>query len=388
MFLPIGDSPNSPKTPWVTWSLITVNVLVFLLLLPLSFERVAGDDPDLQQYSELIAKERNIPAPTIAYHTTHLNLVQWNYGVKPGQFSFVDGFTSMFLHGGLMHLLGNMLFLWIFGDNVEHHLGSTGFLLAYLATGFAGALGDSLIRWGSMVPSIGASGAISGVLGLYFLWFPKNRVRVFVFLFPFFMNKVDFPARLVLGFYLIVDNILPLLISGGEGAVSHGAHVGGFLAGLALAAFTGFNGFSTPRTQAARDRGTPLDQRFRAALTNEDLDTASALLLRERDARRGLNALDKIQLGEALEQSLQPRKALSAYQRALRDHPADPYRGQAHVGAARVLLQSLSAPTAAYQHLYAALEENPTPGVEREARRLLHVLKNQVSRFPTNPHAN
>ncbi len=388
MFLPIGDSPNSPKTPWVNWFLIAVNVLIFLVMFPLSFERVAEDDPALQRYAELIAKERNIPAPTIAYHTTRLDLVQWDYGVKPGQLSLMDVLTSMFLHGGLMHLLGNMLFLWIFGDNVEHHLGPSGYLLAYLATGFAGALGDSLIRWGSMVPSIGASGAISGVLGLYFLWFPKNRVRVFVFLFPFFMNKVDFPARIVLGFYLIVDNILPLLFSGGEGSVSHGAHVGGFLAGLALAAFTGFNGFRTPKTKAPRDRGVPLKQRFREALINEKLDTASALLLHERESRNALNSLDKIELAEALEQSLQPRPALSAYQRALRDHPTDPNRCRAHVGAARVLLQSLSAPTAAYQHLFAALEENPTPRVEREARRLLQELKNQVSRFPTNPHAN
>ena len=101
-----------------------------------------------------------------------------------------------------MHLFGNMLFLWIYGDNVEYRLGRLAFLLWYLATGVAATLFFAVFALDSTVPLVGASGAISGVLGFYFLWFPRNTVRLFVFLFPFFMNVVAVPARIVLGVYL------------------------------------------------------------------------------------------------------------------------------------------------------------------------------------------
>ena len=142
----------------------------------------------------------------------------------------------MFMHGGWMHLAGNMLFLWIYGDNVEHRLGHVGYLVAYLAAGLAATLFFAMFVPNSQIPMLGASGAISGVLGFYFLWFPRNRIKVFVFLFPLLMTTLLIPSRIVLGVYLVIDNILPFLTRPVEGSgVAHGAHIGGFLAGLGLA---------------------------------------------------------------------------------------------------------------------------------------------------------
>ncbi len=231
MFLPIGDSPNLARTPWLTWILIGANVAIHLALWPLSFQAVDRQDPALAEYMAVLAAERGaVPA-----QVSRADLVRFEHGFKPSRMELADAFSSMFLHGGMAHLLGNMLFLWIFGDNVEHRLGRGRFLLAYLGTGVAAAMGDALLRWDSSIPSVGASGAISGVLGLYFAWFPHNRVRVFVFLFPFIMETIELSARFVLGLYLVVDNILPLLLSGGAGGISYGAHIGGFAAGWGAA---------------------------------------------------------------------------------------------------------------------------------------------------------
>ena len=149
--------------------------------------------------------------------------------------------TSMFLHGGFMHLAGNMLFLWIYGDNVEHRLGPARYLAAYLGTGMLATLSHAVLDFESVLPMVGASGAISGVLGFYFIWFPRNRVRLWIMLFPIFMQVVYAPARLVLGMYLIVDNLLPFLVTrgAGGGGVAYGAHIGGFVGGLAYAWWSG-----------------------------------------------------------------------------------------------------------------------------------------------------
>ena len=123
----------------------------------------------------------------------------------------MDLFTSMFMHAGFMHLLGNMVFLWVYGDNVEHRLGRVGFLFSYLLTGIAATLAFAGVAGNSGTPLVGASGAISGVLGLYFLLFPGNRVRVLVFL-GWFITTIMLPARIVLGIYVVIDNILPLVV--------------------------------------------------------------------------------------------------------------------------------------------------------------------------------
>ena len=121
----------------------------------------------------------------------------------------MDLLSCMFLHGSLMHLFGNMLFLWIYGDNVERRLGSFAFLLWYLLTGVAATLAHALVFSSSEVPLVGASGAISGVLGFYFVWFPRNVVRMLAFLPPFLMQVFEIPARYVLGMYLVLDNLCP-----------------------------------------------------------------------------------------------------------------------------------------------------------------------------------
>lgn len=341
MFLPIGDSPNPPGTPWVNYVLIAVNILVFLILLPLAGQQADLSDPALVEYVNLMGDEQGLSLRAryaMAEQVSKYDLVVFRHGFRPAAPSVVDIFTAMFLHGGWMHLLGNMLFLWIYGDNVEYRLGKLGYLVAYLGTGVAATLGDGLLRMGSVVPSVGASGAISGVLGLYFLWFPRNRVRVWIFLFPFFARVVELPARLVLGFYLIFDNLLPVLLTVGSGGVARGAHIGGFAAGWVLA-------FGLNRRLASSSKPDP--------------------------RRTEVNALDGMVLAEQLEVGGEPRAALAAYQRMLTELPNGPGRARAHLGAARVLMEALENPTAAYQHLYSALEENPTQDEAAMARAML-----------------
>jgi membrane associated rhomboid family serine protease len=386
MFLPIGDSPNIPKTPWITWSLIAVNVAVHLALWPLSYLPADPDNPVVREYLQTLYEERGVLPRAVSQG----DLVRFEYGIKPGAFSLGDALTSMFLHGGLLHLAGNMLFLWIFGDNVEHRIGRRWFLLVYLATGLAAAGGDTILRWGSSIPSVGASGAISGVLGLYFAWFPRNRVRVFLFLFPFLMNVVELPARIVLGIYLVIDNLLPLLLTGGAGGVSHGAHIGGFIAGWVIAQSwqSGGRGRRERPPSAFSQEGPFSPERlalhFQEALDAGRVAEAASLLfdLPRSRTRLALSADDKSELGEALALAGEPRTALAAFQRALADHPRGPGRARAHLGAARLLLHAFGSPTAAYQHLYSAMEESPSAAERETARALLAELEGSARSLP------
>ena len=394
MFLPIGDSPNPPGTPWVTYLLIAANVLVYIVLFPLGMQSPDLDDPALLEYLSMLAQERDWSireVSQLAREVSLYDLVVYRHGFKPAEPSLVNMFSSMFLHGGLIHLLGNMLFLWIYGDNVEHRLGRWRFLLAYLGTGVVAAFGDGMIRMGSSIPSVGASGAISGVLGFYFIWFPRNRVRVWVFLFPFFADVWELRARLVLGFYILFNNVVPLLLTAGGGGVSYGAHIGGFVAGGILA-------FAADRLIAARPEADvrqrpsgprpadPIDvaQRVRHALDENRWDRAAELYFSAPHSmtRHGLGSPDKIRLAKELENHGHPRAALAAYQRALVDHPVGSERAAAHLGAARVMMGPLGNPTGAYQHLYAALEEGPTPDERSEAKSLLANLARMVRSLP------
>jgi membrane associated rhomboid family serine protease len=141
--------------------------------------------------------------------------------------------TSMFLHGGWMHLIGNMLYLWIFGNNVEDAMGHTRYVLFYLLCGIAAALAQALPNPQSTVPMIGASGAISGVLGAYLLLFPRAQVLVFIPL-GFFSRAVHLPAIFVLGFWIVLQLINSAFAPAEGGGVAFGAHVGGFVAGALL----------------------------------------------------------------------------------------------------------------------------------------------------------
>jgi membrane associated rhomboid family serine protease len=220
----------------MTIMLIIVNVAVFVMVtLPLSSVAPAPGDPRIPLYLQAIAE--NLPpgvsVQSVVRQLSVYDLVTFEYGYRPADPSIVSLFTAMFLHGGLMHLLGNMLFLWIYGDNVEHRLGLPWFVFWYLVTGIAATLSHAWFFADSPVPMIGASGAISGVLGFYLVWFPRNYVR-FLVLLPFFFHVVLIPAWVALSFYLLVDNLLPFFV-GAAGGVAHGAHIGGFIAGAIVA---------------------------------------------------------------------------------------------------------------------------------------------------------
>ncbi len=394
MILPVGDAPNPRGIAWVNWTLIVLNVAVFLSLWPLSFRPADPRDPDLARYVRALVEDGRVrPAdvPRLVRQVSAYDLFTFRHGFRPARPSLVDALTGMFLHGGWAHLLGNMLFLWIYGDNVEARLGRLGYLLAYLGTGLAAAGGDFLLRHGSGIPAVGASGAISGVLGLYFVWFPLNRVRLWVWFFPFFADVIELPARFVLAMYLLVDNLLPVVLTGGKaGGVAYGAHIGGFVAGLALAWVLDRHWLHRPEVARERPAGvspaSSLPRAFREALAAGRVPEAAAMLfdLPRQVTRRGLGPEDKIALGDALARAGHPRAALAAYQRALADHPRGPGRARAHLGAARVLVDGLGFPTAAYQHLYQALEEDPGPGEEAEARELLAELSRRTRALPRN----
>jgi membrane associated rhomboid family serine protease len=142
-------------------------------------------------------------------------------------------FTSMFMHGGWMHLIGNMLYLWIFGNNIEDAMGHVRFVVFYLLCGIAAVFAQALPNMESTIPMIGASGAISGVLGAYLLLFPRAHVLVLVPL-GFFTRTMYLPAMVVLGFWFLLQLINSALADPGQGGVAFGAHIGGFIAGMVL----------------------------------------------------------------------------------------------------------------------------------------------------------
>ena len=206
--IPLRDVIPSRTTPGVTVTLITLNILIYVFQLMLS---------DRGQDAFILG-----------------------FGLVPAYFSFVNVFTAMFVHGGFMHLAGNMLFLWIFGDNVEDRLGHVRFIAFYFACGAVAALSQALLNPESLVPMVGASGAIAGVMGAYLVLYPHSRVLM---LFPFPLFVFELPAIVFLGFWFFIQflngiNQLPVLerdaISGG---VAFWAHVMGFVSGLILVFF-------------------------------------------------------------------------------------------------------------------------------------------------------
>ena len=383
MFLPLGDEPNPRGTPVVTYSLIGVNVAVYCFLtLPLSTVRPDFDDPRVLEYVQLFARHLSrMSLDDFLRQISAYDLVVFHYGYRPAEPELMALFTSMFLHGGLMHLAGNMLFLWIYGDNVEHRLGPGRFLLAYLATGLAATLVHSVLDARSVVPVVGASGAISGVLGFYFIWFPRNRVRLLV-MFPL-MHIFYAPARLVLGIYLVVQNLFPFLVSRGieeGGGVAYGAHIGGFLAGLGSAWWAERRGVQAgPREYRRAPAATPaaaipaVRDEIAHLIGGGRFDDAAAAYFQvppER-SRRVLGPHDSISLSNWLANHGHPAAALVVYQRHLRDYPLGPYAAEAHLGAGLVQLRARQQPTAAYQHLVAVFDLDPHPETAQHARAAL-----------------
>jgi membrane associated rhomboid family serine protease len=212
---PIGDDRGPDGgVAIVTIGLIILNVLAFLL------ELGQGSEGALQSF---ITAWGVVPREYAVHQDLppHIPLPYWSTLV-----------TSMFLHGGWMHLGGNMLYLWIFGDNIERAMGSARYLAFYLVCGLAAGLAHIWFSGGSTVPSVGASGAISGVLGGYLLLFPRNRVRVLTR-----VGVTSVPAIVVLGFWIVIQLISQVgsITNTSEGGgVAYMAHIGGFVAGLLL----------------------------------------------------------------------------------------------------------------------------------------------------------
>ena len=201
---PIGDDNSGRRlVPYVTYTLIALNVLFFLV------ELIGGD--------VFIETWAFVPARFMA---------------DPGG-DFLTLFTSMFMHAGWVHIGGNMLYLWIFGDNVEDRFGHLRYLVFYLICGIAATFAQLAFSLGSGVPNLGASGAIAGVLGAYLVLFPKRQVTV---LLGYYVTRM--PALVVIGFWIVLqffNGIGSIVISTDTGGVAYMAHIGGFIAGLVLA---------------------------------------------------------------------------------------------------------------------------------------------------------
>lgn len=212
--IPIRDYNPTSRRPYVTVSLIIACILVFLWQMSL--------DPRAGQV--MVHHLGFIPALLFGSAT---------FGADGGMVSaWVTLFSSMFLHGGVMHLAGNMLYLWIFGNNIEDVMGHGRYLVFYLVCGLAAAMAQALPDMGSTVPMIGASGAISGVLGAYLLLFPKAKVQVVIPIGFFMMRTV--PAGWLLGIWIGFQVISGVVSDASGGGVAWWAHVGGFVAGMAL----------------------------------------------------------------------------------------------------------------------------------------------------------
>ncbi len=386
MFLPLSDAPNPQRVPWMTYALIAANVAVFVLVnLPLGATPVSPGDPRLAAYIAAIreALPPDVPLSEAIGQVTAYDLFVFDHGFRPAEGAAVDLFTSMFLHGGFMHLFGNMLFLWIYGDNVEYRLGQVRYLLAYLATGVAATLFYTLLSPGSALPLVGASGAISGVLGFYFLWFPRNVVRVLIFLFPILMRVFEIPARIVLGVYLVLDNLLPLLVTLGDtgGGVAHGAHIGGFLAGLAGAWVLDRTATSsTPREYASPSAAETGTSTVASAIARDDMNAAAWSYFNTPGADAGLAPEHAIALGGWLAEQRHPDAALAVYRRLLRDHPRDPSAAEAHLGIGLTEFdRGQLAP--AYQHLRSALDRNPSGRTRARAEEALQAIA-EVQKYP------
>ena len=384
MFLPLGDEPNPRGVPVVTYGLMAVNVLVYLFVsLPLSSMQPHVTDPALSQYIAVFAEryEGLLSLDQLVESVSAYDLVVFNYGFRPAAPTAIALFTSMFLHAGFLHLVGNMLFLWIYGDNVEHRLGRGRFLLAYLVTGLAATLFHTVFALESPIPLVGASGAISGVLGFYFLWFPRNRIRLLIAFFPFFMRVVRCPARLVLGVYLIFDNIMPLVIGQaiGGGGVAYGAHIGGFVGGACWAWWADRRQFAPGSAtypsveQKTQKKAVVPGQKIADLIYRNLFDQAAGEYFRltGEESRQVLTPTHSIALGDWLSANHYAEAALIVYQRHLRDYPIGLWAAEAHLGAGLIQLNVLKQPTAAYQHFIEVFDLNPEAATGTAARKAL-----------------
>ena len=232
-FLPLFDENSTSSRPIVVWMLISACIVVF-------FWQQSLDD---------------VPARLASYQLGFVPAIVFQGDTLPTNLTLVPAWatiiTSMFLHGGWLHIGGNMLYLWIFGDNVEDAMGRIRFILFYLLCGVAAALAQAAINPSSSIPMVGASGGIAGVLGAYLVLHPKAAVRCLMVIIVFF-RFINLPAWLVLGGWIGLQFAsAPQAFQGTGGGVAYMAHIGGFLAGVALIPF-----FKKPHVSLF-DRGQP-----------------------------------------------------------------------------------------------------------------------------------
>ncbi|MFY9572279.1 MAG: rhomboid family intramembrane serine protease [Blastocatellia bacterium] len=234
MLFPIGDdNQGRGSTPFVVYLIVAINAVMFLV-----FQQTTGTEA---------GAEFTYAYSAVPYEITHnvdlVGPVRVPGGPVIPQFPgpaprWLTIFTSMFMHGGWLHILGNMLYLWIFGDNVEDNFGHGKFLIFYLVCGTAATFSQILVDPDSPIPSLGASGAIAGVLGAYLIMFPRNRVRNLVFL-GFLFTTLELPAVVVLGFWILLQiyHQYTATFAAAQGGVAYMAHIGGFACGVVLCLF-------------------------------------------------------------------------------------------------------------------------------------------------------
>lgn len=254
--IPIGDSPRPSRIPWITYLIILLNVFMFAWTLTTSARLAPTTRQQVSEFREQTASVcYGFEAPP-----TERDRLYCEWSFQPKEFFdnlegksdvanpnraqiFFSIVTAMFMHAGWLHIIGNMLFLWVFGDNVEDRLGHAGYLLFYLVSGIVASLVQGLIDATSVVPVVGASGAVAGVLGAYLIWFPRATVRVVLPFFVLIFIPFPVPAVVMIGLWFL-QNLLAGLATVGSAAtpdtgVAWFAHIGGFLFGMAVAMLFG-----------------------------------------------------------------------------------------------------------------------------------------------------
>jgi rhomboid family protein len=224
MVLPLRDDDTDRRiVPIVTYALIAANIVVWLIELRLGEKFING--------FSTVPFEITHNTDLVGLQTIHAGGQSIPIQLYPGPTPiYLTLLSSMFMHASWLHIGGNMLYLWIFGDNIEDRVGSVKFLLFYLLCGLAADAADIVFKPDSIIPSLGASGAIAGVLGAYLVLFPKRKVKVLVA-----RRVVDMPAFIVLGLWIVLQVVSQISIVGGQtGGVAYMAHIGGFVAGVAL----------------------------------------------------------------------------------------------------------------------------------------------------------
>ncbi len=385
----------------MTRLLIALNVAIFLFVtMPLGRRLDADDlrDPRVRADIEEMVRvqaQRDGREPDVRdaigamQQLSKYDLFVFRYGYKPGKPDLFSLFFCMFLHADFMHLFGNMLMLWIFGDNVEARLGRFGYVVAYLVTGVVATLGFSFLAPKSLTPLVGASGAISGVLGFYLAWFPFNQVRVAIFFFFYFLF-IHVRAIWVLAIYLVVFNLLPFLRggAGGGGGVAYGAHIGGFFAGIAGAFL-----WNLVRGRVAAPHPQPYMERRRAPWARPDRvpgaaadafhaavqmgrmeEAAHAFTRHVTEGGAPPKPADVFALGRWLYENGFSADAAAVFRYYLANFPRGEDSDRVHLGLGVLLARVLSQPSAAREHLHSAIDLARELSIAAKAREELAAL--------------